>query len=125
VSRLIIPGVPPSVNHMYRNARVGRRSVRVLSREAEQWANDIIVLASSWRARNKWQTAKRKTIVRLWYFWPDLRQRDTHNTLKLMLDCFEDALIYSNDKYALPQVMDYDVDRENPRVEVEFEVMGA
>ena len=122
MERLIIPGVPPSVNHMYVNGHKGRR---VLTAVAETWKTDITVRAIEWRRKNNWKTAKGKTIVRLWYFWPDNRKRDTHNTLKLMLDCFEDALIYTNDKYALPQVMDYDVDRENPRVEVEFEVKGA
>lgn len=126
MSRLIIPGVPPSVNHMYVNAYHGKRARRVLTPTAEAWKTEIIVRANMWKKRNNWNTANDKTIVRLWFYWPDKRKRDTHNTLKLLLDCFEDALIYYNDKYALPQIMDYDVDRENPRVEVEFEkVKGA
>lgn len=125
MSRLIIPGVPPSVNHMYVNAYHGKRARRVLTPIAEAWKVEIIVRTNTWRKQNNWNTANDKTIVRFWFYWPDKRKRDTHNMLKLLLDCFEDALIYSNDKYALPQIMDYDVDQDNPRVEVEFEVMGA
>lgn len=118
--RLIIPGVLPSVNHMYRNARVGNRNVRVLSPEAERWARTIDIQATVWRVGEKWKTATGKVIVRLWYYWPDNRKRDTHNTLKLLLDVLESAGIYDNDKNALPQIMDWEVDRKYPRVEIEF-----
>lgn len=125
MGRLIIPGVVPSVNHQYRNVTVKGRKMRMLTTEAARWERQCVVLASNWMQHAKWQTRDDKTIVRLWYFWPDNRQRDTHNTIKLLLDAFESAGIYTNDRYALPQIMDYDVDRDNPRVEVEFEVKGA
>jgi len=102
----------------------GRR-IKVLSPEAKQWANDTIFLATAWRLNNKWITANDKVIVRFWFYFPDRRKRDTHNTLKLTLDCFEAASIYENDRYALPQIMDFEVDRNNPRVEVEFELFDG
>jgi len=123
--RLVIPGVAPSLNHLYRNALVRGRRMKVLSKEAKDWADDTLILATEWRQKNKWQTAKGKVIVRMWFYFPDKRKRDTHNTLKLMLDCFEDARIYENDQLALPQIMDFEIDRENPRVEVEFERLDA
>ena len=123
MNRLIIPGTLPSVNHQYKNARTGRRTRRVLTPEAKQWETDIQTLATIWRASTRWKTANRKVVVRLWYFWPDARKRDTHNTLKLLLDAFEKAGIYTNDQLALPRIMDYEIDRKNPRVEVEFEEM--
>lgn len=122
--RLILP-MPPTQNHMYNNAFVKGRRMRVLNHNAESWKNECIMTAILWRNKNKWSTATGKTIVRLWYFFPDKRKRDTHNTLKLLLDSLEDALIYENDRYALPHIMDYEVDREYPRVEIEFEVVTA
>jgi len=89
--------------------------------KARKWYDDTVIQASVWRNKNKWSTATGKVIVRLWFYFPDRRKRDTHNALKALLDALEDACIYQNDQYALPQVMDWDVDRENPRIEIEFE----
>lgn len=128
--RLIIPGTAPSVNHMYVNRLVGyidkrgkpnKRRIKILSQEAETYQNMATLLAKSWRQKNKWSTAQGKVIVNLWYYWPDNVKRDTNNTLKLLLDVLEDAGIYANDYYALPRVIDFEVDKKNPRVEIEFE----
>lgn len=124
MERLILPGVVPSVNHQYRNhmTREGRR-MRFLTPKAAYWKQGCIALAQAWRRSQKWRTAREKVVVRLWYYWPDARKRDTHNTLKLLLDALESAGIYENDSQALPQIMDYQIDRANPRVENESEVM--
>lgn len=124
MNRLILPGIAPSVNHMYQNARVGRRTIKVLKPKARAWFEETTLLANLWRTKNKWPTAKGKVIVRLWYYFPDSRRRDTHNTLKALLDALEDGLIYEDDKLALPQIMDYEIDRKNPRIEIEFEMAG-
>jgi len=121
--RLVLKGLAPSVNHMYRNAKVGRRSVKVLSTEAEMWKNYTIITTKQWRSKNKWSTTRGKVIVKLWFYFPDNRKRDTHNGLKLLLDALEDAQVYDNDRYALPRVMDFEIDKENPRIEIEFEAV--
>lgn len=95
--------------------------MRVLTPDAEAWYNSTVMITNVWRNKNKWRTANGKVIVRLWFFFPDNRRRDTHNGLKALLDAFEDAQIYKNDQTALPQVMDYQVDRKWPRLEIEFE----
>ncbi|MNC30077.1 Endodeoxyribonuclease RusA [compost metagenome] len=120
-NRLIIYETPPTVNHMYENRMSGGRRKRVLTPEARRWMDNAVVLANLWRQKNKWPTAQGKVIVKLWYYFPDNRKRDTHNGLKALLDALEDALIYTNDKYALPWIMDYEVDSKNPRIEIEFE----
>lgn len=125
MDRLILHGKAPSVNHMYINAMVGRRRMKVLNPEARKWVDYTVVQANLWRARNKWSTAKGKVIVRLWFYFPDKRKRDTHNALKALLDALEDALIYENDKNALPQIMDFEVDRDNPRIEIEIEKVAG
>lgn len=108
---------------MYRNARIGNRTVRILSSSAKAWYEESVLIANAWRKRTKWITSESKTIVHLWYFFPDHRKRDTHNTLKLLLDCLQDAQIYIDDRYAMPRIMDYEVDKHNPRVEIQFEIV--
>ncbi|GAB6926027.1 hypothetical protein JCM10914A_56110 [Paenibacillus sp. JCM 10914] len=124
MNRLIIPGTAPSVNHMYQNAKVGRRMMKVLKPKARAWFDEAVLHTNVWRNKYRWSTANEKVIVRLWYYFPDARRRDTHNTLKALLDALEDGCIYEDDKLALPQIMDYEIDRKNPRIEIEFEVAG-
>lgn len=123
MDRLILPGTAPSVNHMYQNTG-GKRRMKVLKPKAKAWFDETTLLANLWRTKNKWPTANGKVIVRLWYYFPDARRRDTHNTLKALLDALENGLIYEDDKLALPRIMDYEIDRKNPRIEIEFEVAG-
>lgn len=132
--RLVIPGTAPSVNHMYENrtqpyrdkhGRPRMRRIKVLSQRAEQYQALAVSTANLWRNKVGWQTPKGKVIVNLWYYWPDNAKRDTHNTLKLLLDCLEAANIYENDRYALPRIMDFEVDRKNPRIEIEIQEVGA
>lgn len=121
MKRLVLLGTAPSVNHMYANTKFGKR---VLKKGAKEWYNDVIWSARLWSRQNNWSTATEKVIVRLWFYFPDNRKRDTHNALKALLDALEDAQIYSNDRYALPQIVDWQVDRDNPRIEIEFEKVG-
>lgn len=106
---------------MYRNAWVRGRQIKVYTAKARRWYDDTVIQATSWRNRNRWRTEKGKVVVNLWFYFPDKRRRDTHNTFKALLDALEEARIYEDDKYALPRVMDWEVDRENPRLEIEFE----
>jgi len=122
LSRLILR-LPPSVNHMYINGRIGHRLTRILSKSAKMWFTDTVIKAGDWKKENEWQTAHHKIIVRLWYYFPDYRRRDTHNTIKILMDALEDAQIYVDDRWALPQIQDFDIDKANPRVEMEFQLL--
>ncbi|WP_428838182.1 RusA family crossover junction endodeoxyribonuclease, partial [Streptomyces virens] len=115
MERLILHGTAPSVNHMYQNTS-GPRRMKVLKPAARLWFDETALRANQWRIKNKWSTASGKVIVRLWYFFPDKRRRDTHNTLNPLLDALEVGRIYEDDKLALPQVIDYEIDRNNPRI---------
>ncbi|MCG7385069.1 RusA family crossover junction endodeoxyribonuclease [Paenibacillus sp. ACRRY] len=121
MERLILLGSAPSVNHMYQNTRIGRRLIKVMKPKAKEWFEEAALQAMLWRSKNMWPTTSGKVIVRLWYFFPDNKRRDTHNTLKALLDALESGGIYEDDKTALPQIMDYEVDKKNPRIEIEFE----
>lgn len=87
------------------------------------WFDDTVIIATQWRNKTGWKTSHHKTIVRLWYYFPDYRRRDTHNTLKILMDALEDAQIFVDDKWAMPQIQDFTIDRANPRVEIEFEAI--
>jgi crossover junction endodeoxyribonuclease RusA len=39
------------------------------------------------------------------------------------MDALEDAQIYVDDRWALPQIQDFDIDKSNPRVEMEFQMV--
>jgi crossover junction endodeoxyribonuclease RusA len=118
MNRLIL-NMPPSVNHMYVNAYTKRKTMRVLSTIAKDWKIECVEKTGVWMQNNAWETATGKVILNLYYYFPDQRKRDTHNTLKLMLDGLEDAGLYENDYYALPRVINFWIDKKNPRVEIE------
>ncbi|MEX2462056.1 MAG: RusA family crossover junction endodeoxyribonuclease [Paenibacillaceae bacterium] len=130
MEKLILPELPPSVNHYYENrvsnyidksGQPRQKRMRILTPDSQRWFDNAVVITNLWRNKNKWITAKGKVIVRLWFYFPNARHIDTHNGLKALLDAFEDALIYGNDKNALPWIMDFEVDKINPRLVVEFE----
>lgn len=108
---------------MYEDKWIKGRKYRVLTADAQAWADQTILLAQLWRNKASWKTAEGKVVVNLWYFFPDNRKRDTHNGLKLLLDCLEDAEVYANDRYALPRIMDWQVDKQNPRIELEIYIL--
>lgn len=110
--------LPPSINHMYANVYIKGRSVKVLTKSAKEWMEEATNLLNAWKIKKEWKTVDKKIIVYLWYYFPDNRKRDTHNSLKILMDALEKSEIYSNDRYGLPRIMDYQIDRRNPRVEI-------
>ena len=77
-----------------------------------------------WAKENKWTLTPKgtKVIVRAWIYW-EKYNRDSDNIWKLTLDSFQGVLV-ENDRWFVPRVMDFTVDKEEPRLELEFEVMG-
>lgn len=75
-------------------------------------------LAQVWRRDTGWTpTRGAKVVVDWWVWWPDGKTRDPSNLEKVMWDAFE-GILYDNDKWVLPRCQDFDVDQENPRVEL-------
>jgi len=122
--RIVLPGIPPSVNHMYRRFTYGGRTMNVITRHAQAWMDSVRLAAKAAAVRAGWQLvpAGRKVVVRLWFYWPSRVRRDTHNTLKALLDAWQ-GVLYEDDYWVLPRVMDFSVDRDNPRIEAELEVL--
>lgn len=98
-------GVYPSVNHIYTRMAGGRQK---LTAPAEKLKKRWEALAYEWVATNGWQlTKEEKVVVELIAHFPaDKLRRDTNNVFKLMMDAFT-GIIYDDDEYALPRVMDF------------------
>ncbi len=59
----------------------------------------------------------RKVVLLLYFFFPSKRKKDTHNTLKVLMDSLE-GILYEDDYWALPRIKDFDIDKDNPRLEI-------
>ena len=81
-------------------------------------------MAKGWCAAMNWTppTKDRKIILRMWVWFPDKRKRDSDNILKILQDSLT-GIMWLDDRQVLPRVMDVGVDKENPRVELNVEVM--
>lgn len=98
-------GVYPSVNHIYKRIAHGRQK---LTTPAEKLKEKWEAAAHMWVEENGWQlTKEEKVVVELTAYFPnDNLTRDTNNVFKLLMDAFTD-IIYDDDEYALPRVMDF------------------
>lgn len=107
--------IPPSVNHMYQSAGRGRRLTKA-AQDYIKTAQDICKKAmkeQGWKKDNPhvWY------VMDLYYYFPDKRVRDSHNTLKLLTDCLE-GLLFANDYFLLPRIQYVTLCREDPRLEI-------
>jgi hypothetical protein len=113
-------GFFPSVNHIYTNTRGGGRK---LTKAAQDLFDKWQAIAKLWCHNNDWvMTEKEKVVVEVWAYFPDNQKRDTNNAFKLMMDALE-GIIYDNDYYALPRIMDFEIlDKNNPDVRPHFKL---
>lgn len=109
--------VVPTWNHLYQI----RNSRKFLDKWALSHKEKLERLTKDWIEENNWEkTINQKVYVDIWVYWPDARERDCHNIDKLIVDVFEDAGIFDNDSNALIRYQDFEIDLENPRIEVTF-----
>lgn len=113
--RLTIPPVP-SVNHLYFNCH-GRRA---MTSQGKAYKAGLGTLAAFEKDRQNWvyQIGK-KIVMELRFFWPDRRRRDCDNLLKIIQDSFS-GILYDDDRWVLPRVMNWQLDKLNPRVELKI-----
>lgn len=112
---LVIPSIP-SVNSMYMNTKFGKR---VRTKKAKAWFAEAEDTVRRQMRNQKWHTTQgEKVIVDVYTLFPDARNRDVNNSAKALCDMLEHAEVYDNDRYALVRYIDYDIDREHPRVEI-------
>ncbi|MDA8263290.1 MAG: RusA family crossover junction endodeoxyribonuclease [Actinomycetota bacterium] len=127
--RLVLP-IPPPDNHAYVSGvsiGPGGRPVvrRVRTRRNLDFQEEASWLAYGWCGRSGWSMPDHddKVVLRYWVYWPDRRRRDPANLLKVLLDALE-GVLYADDRTVLPRAMDYQVDRLDPRVEVDVSLFG-
>jgi crossover junction endodeoxyribonuclease RusA len=114
--KLVLPSVP-SLNHVYRNVAINRR---ILMPKGKAWKEEVGWIAATQRAKQSWAfSTKEKLVMELEIFWPDRRRRDADNCLKLLADTLE-GILFEDDKWILPRVLNWDVDKDDPRVEVKI-----
>ena len=115
--RLVIPGNPPTLNHVYRNVAINRR---IITRDGQRWVNNVQMLAKAAILQQGWQISKgEKLVAEVTIYWPTRRKRDVENVGKLLWDALE-GIVYENDRWLLPRYMDFGMDKHNPRVEIRF-----
>lgn len=96
--------------------------MRVPSRATKDFYTEAGWLARKWMADTGWKPTERtKLYLRYWIYWPDRRRRDAGNVEKVLTDSLK-GILFDDDQYVLPQAMDYQVDRDKPRVEIELHV---
>ncbi len=112
--KFCLPPVP-SLNNVYRNVRI---NCRIITSEGKAWQERAQGIASRAAHNQHWILSKNeKLVMELTFFWPDARKRDCDNSLKLLGDTLE-GILYENDKWLLPRVLDFSIDRESPRVQI-------
>lgn len=115
--RIVIPGNPPTINHVYRNVSINRR---ITTRDGQRWVRDVQAIAIATIQQQSWQkSANEKLVAEVMIYWPTRRKRDVENVGKLLWDALE-GIVYENDHWLLPRYMDFSVDKHNPRVEIRF-----
>ena len=109
--------MPVSVNNW---VRVNRWGKIYKSNQAREWATEAMWSAKRWRQQTGWQpTHQQKIIAEYWIWWPDSGRHDPSNIEKVLWDALE-GILYDDDRWVLPRCQDFAVDRQHPRVELEF-----
>ena len=112
---ITIPPVP-SVNHLYFNCH-GRRAMTTKGKEYKTGVGNIAIYQ---RQKQGWEiTAGEKVVMELRVFWADRRRRDTDNIIKIIQDSFI-GILYDDDRWVLPRIMDWNLDKDDPRVEIKL-----
>ena len=124
-NRLILP-LPPSKNRSHRQTNEHGVLRRRRTKETLRFAHDAGWLCKAWMRESGWKQAAKgdKVILRYWCYWGDRRIRDPGNVVDALLDSLK-GIAYEDDNSVLPRAMDYAVDRERPRVEIELEEVSG
>lgn len=117
IINLTIP-IPPSVNHAYITTRTGQK---ILTKDALKFVGQAKALCLQAIDEQRWKKDKDNVwyYMDMYFYMPDLRIRDSHNCWKVLLDALQ-GILYHNDYFVMPRIMDVQLDRDYPRLEIEF-----
>lgn len=107
--------IPPSINHMYYQGRNGKRC---LTANAKQYILESTALINAAIEDQHWKNTNDDSwfYLDLIFYMPDRKIRDSHNTLKILLDVFQEVT-FRNDYWCLPRIQKVELDTENPRLD--------
>ena len=90
--RVMLKGLPPTVNHMYRTGRNGIRYKRI---EVEEWQEEVSgIIREAWGEKPPYEG---NVEVRVVFRVKDNRRWDIDNRLKALFDCLEEGGAIKND----------------------------
>ncbi|MBQ3454819.1 MAG: RusA family crossover junction endodeoxyribonuclease [Synergistaceae bacterium] len=90
--RIMLKGLPPTVNHMY---RTGRNGIRYKRMEVEEWQEEVSgIIREAWGEKPPYEG---NVEVRVIFMVKDNRRWDIDNRLKALFDCLEEGGAIKND----------------------------
>lgn len=109
---ITLSGNPISTNVVWR--RHGH--IIYMSKEAKQLKKDY-----QWEAKSQWHKPIILTDLEIYIklYFKDNRRRDIDNYHKLSLDALS-GIVYTDDKQIKKMTVEKFIDKENPRIELEF-----
>jgi len=113
--KLTIPGNPISVNHYLGNYTLGKRVVRFKTKKAKEYQELC-------KKIYKGKIQKSKLKMSIFLFFGDKRRRDVDNYSKVILDSLQ-GIAYDDDSQIYELFVKKEIDKNNPRVEVELGVI--
>lgn len=116
--KLILP-LPPSMNTVYVFNKYIKQKVYKKSGTSYLLINTETV--TKFVKKNKLQPKDDYFFLDM-KFWMPRRNADSHNYKKLLLDVLEHGGLVVNDKWIMDRTQFIDVDKMNPRCEMEFDV---
>lgn len=99
-------GLFPTVNHIYRPMRGGKQLTEMAKDQLVDWQT---IAQIEWEAAGRTKPLSKELVyIDAYFILPDHKIRDVSNVLKLLMDALE-KVVYENDYYALPRIMDMKV----------------
>ena len=109
---IIIPGNPPSDNHLYGHSAFGKRVIKYMTAKGKAYK----VLARS--CVGECECTAKPVRMQLDIYFGDRRARDIQNHTKALIDALE-SMCYVNDSQIAELVITKNYDKQEPRAVVQ------
>jgi crossover junction endodeoxyribonuclease RusA len=110
--KLVLDVFPPSLNKLLRMHWAARRRTQ----------SDYNALVVAYRIQQRVPEATGRQRVSITFYWPNRRRKDPDNYAKVLCDALTHAGLILDDSPAWAEITTrFEVDRANPRIEIELE----
>lgn len=88
---------------------------------ANRWFSDCRTICIEEKTNQGWQDDNKHVwyYVDMVFYFSDRRIRDSHNTLKILMDALQ-GIFFHNDYYCMTRINKVLYDSDNPRVEIKI-----